>query len=283
MDVDNELDGNLLRQFSSLGTTDKEVLISEFQKLLGPNQLSPEGCGFFLDMNNWNLQAAVCAYYDFDQPSLTNIRLPVMCFVKDVTIGEGEAVPPSTKFIKTWRIKNIGEDAWPPGCNLRYCCGDNLSNTDRAIVNMLVPGQEADVSVEMESPAATGVFQSQWRMSTPTGLFFGEVIWVIITVDEGGLLGVTQQLSSFGKSDFVHSNIPQNLPNPFASPIKLDLTTSSPLISPNSSIIAQHGSPLMSQPSPTVPTSSPVPVRALFNNFVESENHREDNKDSDMS
>ena len=53
MDVDNELEGNLLRQFSSLGTTDKEVLIAEFQKLLGPNQLSPEGCGFFLDMNNW--------------------------------------------------------------------------------------------------------------------------------------------------------------------------------------------------------------------------------------
>lgn len=283
MDVDNELDGSLLRQFSSLGTTDKEVLISEFQKLIGPNQLSPEGCGFFLDMNNWNLQAAVCAYYDFDQPSLTNIRLPVMSFVRDITIGEGEAVPPSTRFIKTWRIKNIGDEAWPPGCNLRYCCGDNLSNTDRAIVHILEPGQEADISVEMESPAATGVFQSQWRMSTPTGLFFGEVIWVIITVDEGGLLGVTQQLSSFGKSDFLHSNIPQNLPNPFASPIKLDLSTSSPLISPNSSIIAQHGSPLTAQPSPTAPTTSPVAVRALFHNFVDSDTHREDNTDLDMS
>jgi hypothetical protein len=94
-----------------------------------------------------------------------------------------------------------------------------------------------------------------------------EVIWVIITVDEGGILGVTQQLSSFGKSDFVHtcSNIPQNLQNPFASPIKLDLCTSSPLISPNSSIVAQHGSPLTSQPSPTAPSSSPLAVRSLFN------------------
>lgn len=53
MDVDNELEGTLLRQFSSLGTTDKEVLVHEFQKLIGPNQLSSEGCGFFLDMNNW--------------------------------------------------------------------------------------------------------------------------------------------------------------------------------------------------------------------------------------
>lgn len=67
----------------------------------------------------------------------------------------------------------VGDDSWPPGCNLRYCSGDNLSNTDRAIVNALTPGQVTDVSVEMHSPSNTGVYQSQWRLSTPTGLFFG--------------------------------------------------------------------------------------------------------------
>lgn len=73
-----------------------------------------------------------------------------------------------------------GEESWPPGCNLRYCCGDNLSNTDRAIVNILEPGQEADISVDMESPATTGVYQSQWRMSTPTGLFFGGKVFRLV-------------------------------------------------------------------------------------------------------
>ena len=52
MDVDNEIESKLLQQFSTLGTTDKEVLISELQKLLG-DQLNPAGCAFFLDMNNW--------------------------------------------------------------------------------------------------------------------------------------------------------------------------------------------------------------------------------------
>jgi hypothetical protein len=70
-------------------------------------------------------------------------------------------------------LYNTGDDKWPPGCNLRYCTGDNLSNTDRAIVEALLPGQVTDVSVEMHSPANTGVYQSQWRLSTPTGLFFG--------------------------------------------------------------------------------------------------------------
>ncbi|KAL8178935.1 UNVERIFIED_CONTAM: hypothetical protein K2H54_057922 [Gekko kuhli] len=49
MDVD--LDAELMQKFSCLGTTDKDVLIGEFQRLLG-FQLSPAGCAFFLDMTN---------------------------------------------------------------------------------------------------------------------------------------------------------------------------------------------------------------------------------------
>ena len=52
MDVDNDLDGKLLQQFSAMGTTDREVLIAEFQKFLG-NTVNPDSCAFFLDMNNW--------------------------------------------------------------------------------------------------------------------------------------------------------------------------------------------------------------------------------------
>lgn len=52
-----------------------------------------------------NLQAAIGAYYDFESP---NINTPSMSFVEDVTIGEGESVPPDTPFTKTWRIQNTG-------------------------------------------------------------------------------------------------------------------------------------------------------------------------------
>lgn len=53
-----------------------------------------------------NLQAAVCSYYDFDQPNVGDI--PSMTFVKDITIGEGESVRPGVNFLKTWRIRNSG-------------------------------------------------------------------------------------------------------------------------------------------------------------------------------
>ncbi|ESO86948.1 hypothetical protein LOTGIDRAFT_128067 [Lottia gigantea] len=232
MDVDNELndlDGKLLQQFSSMGTTDRDVLIAEFQKLLG-NQLNPSSCAFFLDMNNWNLQAAIGSYYDFEQPSVT---LPAMAFVKDITIGEGEAIPPNTPFVKTWRIKNGGNESWPPGCSLRFCGGDNMSRTDRVMVDRLSPNEESNVSIEMVSPGKSGVYQGQWRMNTSTGTLFGEVIQVVINVEDGGLLAVTQQMSRVGE-DFVEMTTPLDPSNPFATPEKSPVdgvNTVSPIIS----------------------------------------------------
>lgn len=52
MDVDHDIDQGLLQQFSCMGTTDKEVLVSQLQKLVG-NHLNEATASFFLDMNNW--------------------------------------------------------------------------------------------------------------------------------------------------------------------------------------------------------------------------------------
>ncbi len=42
-----------------------------------------------------NLQAAICSYFEFQSTH----KLPNMTLVKDVTIGEGESVPPDTRFV----------------------------------------------------------------------------------------------------------------------------------------------------------------------------------------
>ncbi|EPQ17367.1 hypothetical protein D623_10017788 [Myotis brandtii] len=190
-----------------------------------------------------NLQAAIGAYYDFESP---NISMPSMSFVEDVTIGEGESIPPDTQFIKTWRIQNSGAEAWPPGVCLKYVGGDQFGHVNMVMVRSLEPQEIADVSVQMCSPSRAGMYQGQWRMCTATGLYYGgaeedivkasecllgmcqeskaivlNVIWVILSVEVGGLLGVTQQLSSF-ETEFntqPHRKVEGNF-NPFASPQK---------------------------------------------------------------
>lgn len=232
-DEENELDGKLLQLFSSMGTTDKEVLIGEFMRLLG-DTLNASECAFFLDMNNWNLQAAICSYYDIQQPKT---MLPSMSLVKDVTVGEGESVPPNTKFTKTWRLQNSGEDSWPSDCCLKYFHGDQMTQVDRVMSGSLGPGQMTDISVDMVSPSTTGIYQGQWRMMTPSGSYFGEIIWVIINVDEGGLLAVTQQMSRF---EFGRQPT-QNPPNPFGSSFpKLNNTESSQLNDIHSQHVNHH-------------------------------------------
>jgi hypothetical protein len=214
VDVDNDFDGKLLDQFRSMGTTDRDVLIAEFQAVLG-NKLNPESCAFFLDMNNWNLQNAVCSYYDFEQPANS---LPSMTVIADVTIGDGESVATNTTFLKSWRVKNSGLERWPPGCHLRFCSGDNLSTVERKMVEALDPGQVVDIHVEMRSPSSVGTYVSLWRMCLPTGTFFGDAINIHVLVADGGLLGITQQLSRIG-GEFVQGNPAVAIPIPAAENI----------------------------------------------------------------
>lgn len=53
MDLNNDLDQHLLHQFSCLGTTDKDDLVKQLQKLLADSHLNETTAAFFLDMNNW--------------------------------------------------------------------------------------------------------------------------------------------------------------------------------------------------------------------------------------
>ena len=51
MEVD-DVEQNLLQQFSCMGTTDHDVLISQLRKLVG-DDVNDTTASFFLDMNNW--------------------------------------------------------------------------------------------------------------------------------------------------------------------------------------------------------------------------------------
>ena len=59
-------------------------------------------------MTSWLLQAS------------NGFRLPSMSFMRDVTIGEGESVPPMTTFTKTWTIQNSGAEVTFIVTHIRY-------------------------------------------------------------------------------------------------------------------------------------------------------------------
>lgn len=214
MEVD--LDHELMDSFKTMNTTDKDVLINEFLRVLGSQPNAAEG-EFYLDMANWNLQEAVSAWMDVHHPRNNPLA---MRFVQDITIGEGESIPPSTTFTKTWRIRNSGVENWPAGCSLRFTDGDQLSTYTQVAVGPVQPNKEIDISVEMCSPPNAGMYQGKWRMCNPSGNYFGDAIWVIICVDAGGVLGVTQQLNS---SSFDFHNTSSQSDGPISNPFNMGM------------------------------------------------------------
>ena len=110
MEVDD-----VVSQLGCLQTQDREELVNQMLRLVGAS-INYNTAMFYLDMNQWNVQAAVCSYFDLET---VNSSLPGMVFLKDVTIGEGDSIPPNTTFVKTWRVQNPDPERWPPGCILR--------------------------------------------------------------------------------------------------------------------------------------------------------------------
>lgn len=66
-----------------------------------------------------------------------------------------------------------GAESWPPGVCLKYVGGDQFGHVNMVMVKSLEPQEMTDVSVRMQSPAAPGMYQGQWRMCTATGLYYG--------------------------------------------------------------------------------------------------------------
>uniref|UniRef100_A0A6M2DIG0 Nbr1 FW domain-containing protein n=1 Tax=Xenopsylla cheopis TaxID=163159 RepID=A0A6M2DIG0_XENCH len=243
----SDLEQSLLQQFSCLGTTDHDELVSQLQKILG-NNLNETTARFFLDMSNWNLQAAIGSYLDCETPA----KVPSMILLADVTVGEGESITPNTSFIKTWRIQNNGVDAWPQDCVLQMIgTTTQMDCLRRYSTPALIPGQIWHISIEMVSPSEPGVHQSKWRMMTRGGSYFGDTIWAIITVAEGGTMALTQKLAQLSTQQ-------QNQDN---SSMNVEMNDMNALDTTN--LTQSHGVPIpmpnQSTTDSTIETSSVVP------------------------
>ncbi|XP_064536857.1 uncharacterized protein LOC135427328 [Drosophila montana] len=153
---DYDIDSLLLQQFSCMGTTDHEDLISQFQSLMN-NQMNRESARFYLEMSNWNLQTAVGCYLDFC--SLQS--LPSMKIVQGQHVNAQQ---------QAFQLQNDGNERWPNGCYLT-----SPIQTQRINVPSLRPGETCDILADL-MPTQPAIM---WRLCTPNGWYFGDAIWMI--------------------------------------------------------------------------------------------------------
>uniref|UniRef100_A0A182W5J5 N_BRCA1_IG domain-containing protein n=1 Tax=Anopheles minimus TaxID=112268 RepID=A0A182W5J5_9DIPT len=194
----DDIEQNFLTQFSSMVTTDKEELVLQFQSIGG--NVNHSTATFFLDMTNWNLQAAVGCYFDF----MSQNRQPSMKLLNDITVGKGEKLTPSTAIKLTWLLENNGDIAWPYGSYISLRRNPSMMQENFApsyedlkyVVPSVLPNDTVTVSVQLVSPSTEGFFETVWSIYTPNGTSFGENIISRIEVSLDGTMATTQQFFS---------------------------------------------------------------------------------------
>jgi len=239
---DVDIDSLLLQQFRSMATQDRDVLVAEFQRLLG-NQVNDASCAFYLDMNNWNLQDAICSYLEYHSeqpihrlnpaPEMTIIPLGADPFNPEQT---PTIVAPNTSFTRVWHIMNSGNDSWPVGCSLRRVDGFQLSTSDQIVVDGLLPNASTTVRLDIVSPAICGLYREQWRMTTLTGALFGTSLWVVLQVVADDIIS---SLSSSMQSVAVTTDA--NIANA-THPHGLQLASVAELLSGDASVVSNAAS-----------------------------------------
>jgi len=132
---------SLFSKFGCMQTLDRKDLIEQVRRLVGDN-ITDEAAVFYLEMNQFNVAAAVGSYFDLEAGAEAKATPPQMMFVRDVTIGEGESVPPNTMFIKTWQ----------PAAPLDTLGAREVPATmaeDRHLSRTTVPGRSGNIRVQM--------------------------------------------------------------------------------------------------------------------------------------
>lgn len=108
-----------------------------------------------------------------------------LTFVSDVSIPDNTQMDPGESFTKTWKVQNSGSCAWDAGFKFQSTGGNAMGATAFTLPATVASGATYDISVPMTAPSTAGTARGNWRMSTATGQFFGDEVFVVIVVGSG--------------------------------------------------------------------------------------------------
>jgi hypothetical protein len=98
---------------------------------------------------------------------------------------------PGQAFTKTWLVKNTGSCTWEAGFKFASTGGEAMGGATLVLDKPVSPGTEIELSIAMTAPNKSGEVRGHWRLSTASGAFFGDDVFVLIN-----LSGATSTVTS---------------------------------------------------------------------------------------
>jgi hypothetical protein len=105
-------------------------------------------------------------------------------YVADVTVPDGTRFDKGEQFTKTWRVRNVGSEAWPEDTVLAFGSGTQMTDVAEVEVGEVEPGDEVDVSVDLTAPQEDGSYTGGWTLQTGSANIPGGQLTVVIQVGE---------------------------------------------------------------------------------------------------
>ncbi len=105
-------------------------------------------------------------------------------------VPDGTIMQPGDTFWKTWRLKNNGTCTWNSSYKIVFYSGDLMSGLpEYQFPDVVRPGEETDITLQLKAPASNGNFTSRWKLQSEWGGQFGvgeydTPFWVKVNVND---------------------------------------------------------------------------------------------------
>jgi hypothetical protein len=103
-----------------------------------------------------------------------------LTFVNDLTIPDNTSIAYGATIDKQWLVQNSGTCNWNADYHLRHVSGAALGTTEEIALYPARSGTQATIQITFTAPFTDGEYESAWQAFDPSGLAFGDLIYVRI-------------------------------------------------------------------------------------------------------
>jgi hypothetical protein len=102
-------------------------------------------------------------------------------FISDVTIPDNLSVAYGATIDKQWLVQNTGTCNWNADYRLRHVGGAALGAPEEIALYPARSGTQATIQITFTAPFTDGEYESAWQAFDPSGLAFGDLIYIRIS------------------------------------------------------------------------------------------------------
>ena len=123
------------------------------------------------------------------QPDADDVSPPISVptdgaeYIPSTAFTDETVLTPGASFLKTWRMHNTGTSTWGAGYQLAFISGDQMGAPNGVdLPRSIAPGEEVDIGMNLTAPTTPGSYEGRFRMRDAQGVYFGEPVYVRVSV-----------------------------------------------------------------------------------------------------